>query len=293
MNAVLTVAEIVAPVMILASIGYGWVWLGHDYQIRFVTKLATSVALPCLIFSALMKSTIDPSALATISLAALASYGVIALFLWGFVAFARLDIRTYLAPLIFGNTGNLGLPLALFAFGDLGLGYALAVFAISIILTFTLGIWLVSDGGSIASVIREPIVIGPFLGALFLWQGWETPRFLTNAIDLVGQLAIPLMLITLGVALARLKRERLSRMAGLSVVKATVCIGVAWVAGRWFGLDEIAFAVLVVQIGTPVAVTSYLLAEKYEANADEVAGLVFASTLLSIIILPALLSILI
>ena len=236
-----------------------------------------------------MQTELEPSALSAVSVAAIMAYGAITIGLWAFVQIAALDRRTYLAPLIFGNTGNLGLPLALFAFGDAGLSYAVVIFAIMAIYSFTFGVWLVSGGGSSLAVIKEPMVVATLLGGLFLWQDWETPRFLTNTLSLIGQLAIPLMLITLGVALARLRPSRFGPMIWLSLFKAVVCVAVAWVAGLWFGLDDVAFAVLVLQVGTPVAVTSYLLAEKYGADADTVAGLVVVSTLMSVGILPLIL----
>jgi predicted permease len=105
-------------------------------------------------------------------------------------------------------------------------------------------------------------------------------------------MAIPLMLITLGVALARLKMKMISRAITLSVLKLIVSIGVAWIIGVYFDLNDVAFAVLVMQIATPVAVTSYLLAQKYGADANEVAGLVIASTVLSVFALPVLLGVL-
>ena len=120
MNVVLTVTEIVAPVFILAALGFAWVKLGYEYRIRFVTQLAMGLGVPCLIFTALMQTDIEPAALSSISLATIVAYGAITCVLWGIVSLSGLDRRTYLAPLIFGNTGNLGLPLALFAFGDVG-----------------------------------------------------------------------------------------------------------------------------------------------------------------------------
>lgn len=289
-NLILTVAEIVAPAFLLAAVGFVWVRLGNEYRIRFVTQLSMTLAVPCLIFTALMTTEIAPSALSALSLAAIASYAVITLAFWGLTGFLKLDRRTYLAPLIFGNTGNLGLPLALFAFGETGLGFAIVIFAITAVLSFTFGVWLVSGGGSLSVVVKEPIVAATLLGALFLWQGWETPRFLTNALDLIGQMAIPLMLITLGVAIARLTPGHLGQAVWLSLLKAMVCVGIAAAMGLWFGLEPVAFAVLVLQVGTPVAVTSYLLAEKYGANADAVAGLVVVSTLLSVVLLPLILA---
>lgn len=290
MNLALTVLEIVAPVFLLAGVGYAWVKFGFEYRIQFVTQLGMTLSLPCLVFVSLMQTRIEPGALSALSLASVASYGVVTALFLVLVYALKLDRRTYAAPLIFGNTGNLGLPLALFAFGEVGLSYAIIVFAIMAIWSFTFGIWLVAGTGSFGKVLREPLVWSTLLGALFLWQGWETPTFLTNTLDLIGQMAIPLMLITLGVAVARLSPKRMTNAVILSLVKLAICAAIASVVGRLFALDSVAFGVLVLQVATPVAVTSYLLAEKYGAAAEEVAGLVVASTLISVAALPLLLA---
>ncbi len=289
MNTVLTVLEIVAPVFLLGAIGYAWVKMGFEYRIQFVTRLAMTLGVPALIFVALMRTEIEPAALSALSLATLVAYGAVIVPITVMVKAMRLETRTFLAPLIFGNTGNIGLPLALFAFGTEGLDYAVVVFAIMAILSFTFGVWLVSGGGSVLKVFQEPIVAATILGAVFLWQGWETPRFVTNTLEMIGQTAIPLMLITLGVAVARLSRTSMARAFMLSLAKAVICIAIAWVAGRYFELAPVPFAILVLQVATPVAVTSYMLAEKYGADADAVAGLVVASTLISVALLPVLL----
>ncbi|WP_090195036.1 AEC family transporter [Yoonia tamlensis] len=290
MNMIFTVLNITAPVFFLAAIGFVWVKLGFEYRVQFVTRLTMTLSVPCLIFVALMKTDIDPEALAALSLASLVAYLVVMAACFVLVKIAKLDTRTFLAPLAFGNTGNLGLPLALFAFGEVGFGYAVVVFAVMAILSFTIGVWIVSGGGSLKRVIQEPLVGATLLGALFLWQGWHTPQVITNTLELIGQMAIPLMLVTLGVAVARLETKAMTQAVWLSAIKVVICVGAAWGAAAWFGLDPIAAAVLIVQIATPVAVTSYLLAEKYGADAQPVAGLVVASTLLSVIYLPLILA---
>ena len=290
MNLTVTVLQIVAPVFLLASIGFVWVKVGLEYRIQFVTQLAMTLSLPCLIFVSLMQTRIEPAALTALSFASITAYGIVTLAFLALVRLLRLETRTYTAPLIFGNTGNLGLPLALFAFGDVGLSYAIIVFAIMALWSYTYGIWLGAGAGSLGRVLREPLVWSTVLGAVFLWQGWETPEFLTNTLSLVGQMAIPMMLITLGVAVARLSAKGMVRAVGLSLVKLCLCVGIAWGVGTFFDLDPVAFGVLVLQVATPVAVTSYLLAEKYEADAPSVAGLVVASTLMSVAALPLILA---
>lgn len=290
MNLTLTVMEIVAPVFLLAAIGFAWVKLGFEYRIEFVTRMAMTLAVPCLVFVALMQIEVDPAALATLSVATIAAYGGVMVTMVALAWAADLNGRTYLAPLIFGNTGNLGLPLALFAFAETGLGYAVVVFGIMAVMSFTIGVYLVAGRGSFGKVLREPMVTATILGAVFLWQGWETPLFLTNTLELVGQMAIPLMLITLGVAVARLNPSDLGRAVWLSAAKLVICFAISWSVAEWFMLDPIAFGVLVLQVCTPVAVTSYLLAEKYGADAQSVAGMVVVSTLLSVGALPLILA---
>ena len=286
----LTVLQITAPVFLLAAVGLAWVRLGFEFPIAFVTRMAMTLAVPCLIFVALMETEIDPAALTALSLATLAAYGAVgAAFLLVTLA-ARLDRRTFLAPLVFGNTGNIGLPLALFAFGDEGLGLAVVVFAVMAVLSFTIGVWVVSGGGSPTPALREPLVGATLAGGACLWFGVQTPPFVTESLRLVGQMAIPLMLITLGVAMARLRPAGLLRPGALSLLKLALCAGIAWGVGRAFALPPTAFAVLVLQVATPVAVTSYLLAEKYGADAEAVAGLVVVSTALSVIGMPLILA---
>lgn len=293
MNLVLTVLQIVTPVFLLAGGGFTWVKLGFEYRIQFVTRLSMTIAVPSLIFTSLMKSEIAPGALTVVLFATIAAYALITVAAWVLVRLAGLEVRSYLAPLIFGNTGNVGLPLALFAFGDQGLGYAVVIFAISGIYGFTFGVWLVSGGGSLRNVVREPMVGATLLGGLFLWQGWQTPDFLTRTLELVGQMAIPLMLLTLGVAVARLSPGRLVRAVWLALLRVVTCIAIASAVGIFFALDPVAFGVLVLQLSTPVAVTSYLLAEKYGADSDAVAGLVMVSTVLALVSLPVTLGFLI
>jgi len=290
MALLLQVLQIVAPVILLAAIGYIWVRVGWNYDTEFVTRLSMTVSLPCLVFMALVRSQVDPATLRDTVLAALVCYVAVGLIVWGGVRAGGLDMRTYWAPLTFGNTGNLGLPVALFAFGQPGFDFAVVIFAVMIILSFTFGVWVVAGGGSPATAIREPIVWGTLLGAVFLATGRDVPEWAGDTLDLVGQMAIPLMLITLGVAISRLHPRAFGRALWLSAAKLAICVAVPVAVGTWVGLPRVALAALVLQLATPVAVTSYMLAAKYKAAAEDVAGLVVVSTLLSVVAIPAILA---
>ena len=286
MGLLLEVLQIVAPVFALAGIGYGWVRLGMDYPVEFVTRLAMSLAVPCLIFSALVKTEIDLSILRDTALASLLAYSAVGIAVIAATRLFSLEPRTFWAPVTFGNTGNLGLPVALFAFGAEGLGLAVVIFAVMAILSFTLGVWVVSGGGSLLTAVREPLVAATVLGGICLVMDWSPPLWAMNSLDLVGQMAIPMMLITLGVAISRLVPAAILRATVISLTKFALCLAAALWAGRIVGLSDLAVGVLVLQLTTPVAVTSYMLAEKYNADAGEVAGLVVVSTLFSVLSIP-------
>lgn len=290
MQLALEVLQIIAPVLLLAGVGFVWALLGFEYKVQFVTRLTMNLSVPALIFTALVKTEIAPDALKITAISAALAYIGVAVVSAGVLRAGRLSQRTYLAPLVFGNTGNLGLPLAFFAFGQTGFEYAVVVFAVMAFLSFTLGVWLVSGHGSPLSALKQPIVWATVLGSVFLAKGWQIPNWSMNTLELLGQIAIPMMLITLGVAITRLKPAALGRASALSLLKLAICISVPVFIGIWLGLPKVAMAALVVQVATPVAVTSYMLAEKYKADAAEVAGLVVVSTLLSVLALPLILA---
>ena len=285
-----TVLEIVTPVFLLAAIGYSWVKLGFEYRVEFVTRLAMTLAIPALVFTSLTQNTINPQFLSEMIIVVCMAYALVSVLGLIFTFIFKLDLRTFLMPLISGNTGNLGLPLCFLAFGKDGLGYAVIVFAFTSIVAFTFGLWVVSGTRSFKQSLKEPLVPATILGLLFMFYGWETPKILTNALNLIAQMAIPLMLITLGVAVARLKTRLAFKTLVISISKIMIGTSVGIAVGYQFSLPYEAFAVLVIQMSMPVAVTSYLLAEKYGANSEAVAGLVVISTFLTTFTTPVLLS---
>ena len=293
MNLFLSVLQIVAPVFILAGLGYFWVKAGFEFRIEFVTRIAMTLSVPCLIFTSLMKTEINPSDLKNVLLASLACYFFATVATFVLVKAIGLNFRTFFSPMLFGNTGNIGLPVCLFAYGSVGFDFAVVVFAVMAIYNFTFGIWIVSGGGSPIKVLKEPLIPAVLLGTLFLVNGWQTPEFLTNTLELIGQMAIPLMLITVGVAIARMNGTGLTQVIWPALGKFIVCLGCALFSVWLFELPKVAGSVLILQVTTPVAVTSYLLADKYGADAEAVASLVIVSTLLSVLYIPLSLAFLI
>ena len=291
MDVVLLVLGITAPVFVLGAAGYGWARSGVEFPTAFVTRLSFTLSVPCLIYGALAQAELDHEVLKDLALGSLAAYVLAAIGLWILLRLERLSTRTYLAPLVFGNTGNVGLPVALFAFGEQGLVYAVVIFAVMAMLSFTVGVWVVSGGGSPKEALKQPIFYGAALGLASNIFGVAPPEWAMNTIRLIGQMAIPLMLLTLGVSVARLSVRGVGRALVLSVLRLAFCGGAAFAAALAFEMDMLAAQSLVLQLIMPVAVTSYLMAERYRAEPVEVAGLVVVSTILAIVVTPVALGI--
>ena len=124
------VIEIVFPVFFLSLLGFFWVKKGFEYPMQFVTRLCMNLAVPCLVFVSLMNTEINIKLLFNFTLATLFTYTLIIITFFVIIKLIKINSKTYLAPLSFGNTGNIGLPLAYFAFGETGLGYAVLVLSI-------------------------------------------------------------------------------------------------------------------------------------------------------------------
>ena len=281
---------ITAPVFVLAFMGYLWARSGQPFDTEFVTRLVVNIATPALIFVTLVTAEISPAAFRDMALAALLVYLILGLALWVLLRLGKLDMRSFLAPLIFSNTGNIGLPVALFAYDQTGLALAIVYFAVTAILQFTVGVALMTEGASLRPALTQPMVYAAVLGGVFLVQGWGIPEWAERTLVLTGQITIPMMLITLGISISRLRAGALGLAVGLSLLKLGISAGAGLAVIALFALEGEAAGVLLLQAIMPVAVTSYLIAVRYKADADAVAGLVIVSTLLSVAAIPGVLA---
>ena len=281
--------SIIAPVIICAAIGFLWAHLGKPYDTDLVSSLMTNIGAPCLVFSSLLRVTVDPADLVLMAGMALMALGMFAVFGGGALKVAGLSGRAFLPPLVFANNGNMGLPLALLAFGETGLALAIAYFTTVVVIHFTIGVGYVSGAASLTAMLRIPVLYAVAAALAFMVTGTRVPSWLTNTTGLLGDMTIPLMLITLGVSLSLLRVSGIATALSLSALRLVMgfCVGVglAWA----FDLEGAARGVVILQSSMPVAVFNYLFAQRYDRSPDVVAGLVVVSTALSFLSLPFLL----
>ncbi len=281
--------NIIAPVVVTAGIGFFWAKTGRAFHTETITLLVTNVGSPMLIFSTLMKLNMELgdflefAMFAALSALAFCLIGLVVLLLF------RLNVRDYLPGLMFPNTGNMGLPLCLFAFGEAGLALAIAVFTVFSTLQFTFGIWLSSGASSLAQLLRTPLIYAVLIGLGSKALGLSFPLWVINSTTLVGSLTIPLMLFALGVSLASLSVSHIRLATGLSILRLVMGFAVGYGLATLFGLEGVERGVLILECTMPVAVFNYLFSLRYERAHSHVAGMVLISTLLSFVTLPALL----
>ena len=282
----------VLPVLCTIVLGFLWVRIGYPLDSKVLTPIVVNVGTPCLIVSALLKAAIAPHAFTVIALASclciVAFAGIGVLVLW----VAGLPLRTYLPSIAFPNAGNLGLPLALYAYGQEGLGYAIVFFAISSVGNHSIGQALAAGTIDWRAIAKMPMLYAITVGLAGSYLHVQPPAWFANTLNLIGGLTIPIMLLMLGGTLARLRIATFSRAVGLSTLRIGVGAVVGAVVANVFALTETAKAVLILQCAMPVAVYCYLYAEHWKCEPEEVAGLVFLSTAASIVTVPVILGIL-
>ncbi len=281
--------SIIAPVFLCAGIGLAWAKKGVPYETEFVTRLVTNVGFPCLIFVSLVKADITPEAMGTMGFAALVTTLLFAAIAAPLLRLFRLELRTFLPSMMFANTGNMGLPIILFAFGEPGLALGISYFAVSALLVFILGPAIAAGTAKPAEVLKIPLVWAVIAALAVKFSGLTVFPWLFNTLDLLGGFAIPLMLITLGVSLAGLKVKSLPRSVALSALRLVMGFGVGWGTAAVLGYEGAARGVLIIECTMPVAVFNYLYAQLHDNRPEEVAGIVLVSTTLSFLTLPALL----
>jgi len=281
---------VIAPILICAGIGYAWARKGVDYPVDFVTRLVMNIGAPCLIVSSFSKAGLNMGKMAEVSAATLVILLIMLVVGGVLIRLMRLKTSTFLPSLLFPNIGNMGLPLCLFAFGQTGLALGLTVFLVIFALQMSLGILITAGRGNLIGLLKQPVLWATVIAVFLVSTGKSLPAWLDNTTGILGGATIPLMLVTLGVSLARLKVADWKHSLLFSLIRVLGGFGLAVLVTGWFGLEGVDRGVLILQSSMPVAVFNYLLALRYEREPGEVAGMVVLSTLLAFVLLPFMVS---
>ncbi len=288
MDLVLQIAGIIAPLFVIAGIGYLWGRSIRPFDTTIVGMLTLNFGVPALIFSTLTKLEVSLGQFGEM-------VGIFALFLVANLAIGavllkafKLEVGAFLPAISFPNNGNMGLPLCLFAFGDTGLALGISIFVLMSTANVTIGFAFASGKWSLASTLKTPhlwVIAGALI---FMTAEIPPPRWIANTAEIIGGMSIPLMLIALGVSLSRLEVRDFKQSVWLGLARLAIGfglgVGLAWA----FDLEGAARGVLILQCTMPPAVMNYILAARFDRQASGVAGVVVVSTFMSLLTLPFL-----
>ena len=280
------VFEIVFPIFAIVLLGYLYA-RRHGPDMASANRLNLDIFTPALIFSVLSGEGFELGRYAELAGAALLvvlGSGVVA---WPFARLFGYQSKMFLPPMMFNNSGNMGLPLALFAFGEHALPAAMILFLVENTLHFTVGNAMLTGHLNPLKLLRMPMLQATLAGIVVaVWQ-LRIPAPLHEAIDLLGQIAIPLMLFALGVRMTGvdLSDWRIG-MAGALLCPLSGLL-VAWLVTRSIALPGIQAEQLLVFAVLPPAVLNFMLAERYQIEPRKVASIVLLGNAASLLVLPA------
>ena len=245
---------IIGPIVLIAGIGFFWARNVSGFRSDFVRELVFYLGGPCLVISSLTGSELSAASLLAMGRNAVIIAALCAMIFALLIRLQGRDLRVLLPPMVFSNSGNMGLPLALFAFGEAALPAAMVLFLVENTLHFTVGNAMLTGHVNPLKLIRMPMLLATLAGLLVAMLEIQVPGPVDEAIDLLGQVAIPLMLFALGV---RMTAVDLSDWR-IGLAGALLCpltgLAMAWPAAAFFDLPEMQLAQLIVFAALPPAV---------------------------------------
>lgn len=284
----LEILTVIAPVMIITAIGYAMERRGVPVHSQTLSSMVLLVGTPSLIFSTLTALDVPKGTIAGVALAAVLVVGMGA----GLAALAltvlRRPVRTFMPSLIMPNSGNLGLPLALLAFGEEGLAVAISFFFVVALLQYTVGAAIASGRYRFGQLAREPLIYAIIAVFVFRFTGWEVPEIVAETTRLLGGMVIPVMVILLGASLARLNITDLRLAVGLALVRLAIGIICGLAITFVLGFEGVEAGTVFLMAAMPAAIVTYVFASRYRPDSEQVAGVVVVSTVATFLVLPGI-----
>ena len=288
MELYLKLIDVIAPVFFVIGVGY---YLGRknpEINTDFITTFAGNVGTPAMIFYTITTTGVTLSVFTEYFIYALIIIGGFSLVGIIFLLLLKKDFISELPPLILPNTGNMGIPICLFAYGTAGLGVASAIASVIILLHFTLGVLLAKKSFSFEILIKNMPIYGIIVSVIFLYFEWEVPGYLENTTFLLTYATIFLVLMSLGIALSRLKVMSWTHASILGAVRVIIGPLIGFGLIKFLNLNGFAAGVLLIQSCMPSAVLTYLVGSMYSERkvVDNVASVIVTSTVMSFFTIP-------
>ncbi|MBV1731657.1 MAG: AEC family transporter [Hydrogenophaga sp.] len=285
MDLISRIADVIIPVFLIVAIGYGYA-RRRPPDLMVFNRIALDVLAPVLVYSALAAKDFriaDHVPLLVGGTVLILGGGLLA---WPLARAFGAQPRTLVPVVMFNNCGNMGLPLALLAFGPANFGAAVALFSVSNLFHFSLGARITSSQARTRDLLTSPLMIGTALGFLSALTDVRPPDVLLSGLKLLGDALLPMMLFALGVRLTSLTRAGLALglLGALArpLIGLVIAIPLAWV----LGIEGAARGQLLLFAALPPAVMQFMLADRYHQEPDKVAAMIMLGNALAVVFVP-------
>ena len=291
MDIYLKLFEVLFPVFFIVGIG---VFLGKknpNFDTSFITTYSGNFGTPALVIFALTAGGVTFDVFKEFFIYAiilLAVFGIVGLV---FLVLMKKDYIRELPTFILPNTGNMGIPICLFAYGELGMGIAASISSLVVLLHFTLNIFLAKREFDFQIIFKSPAFYTIIFTVLLLYFEQPIPQFVMNTVMLLAYGMIVMILMSLGVALTQMKV--FSFKDALITSTGRVIIGpiIGFVVVKIFDLTGAAAGVVLLQSSMPSAILCYLIASMYSPKeiVDNISSTIVVSTIMSLVTIPIVL----
>ena len=275
----------VIPVFLLIAAGFAFAhW--KKINLTSVTEIIVYLGTPSLVFSSLAGKPLFATDIAVLSAGILLIFAIVGFFIRLYFLVSGFSSRGFALPTLFMNAGNMGIPLALFAFGQAGLQRATLMFVIITFLQYSLGIYILNGRSNWTEIFRLPLIYAALAGLSVNLAQISLPEVLLRPIIMLGQATIPIMLISLGYRLHEVESLQWGHALGGALARIGGGFAAANLAVHLIGAEGVNRQVLLLYGALPAAVVNFVLTEKYRQDPALAASIVVISTLISIFTIP-------
>ena len=288
MELYLKLIEVLFPVFFIVGIGYFIGKKNPKFNTKFITNYSSTFGAPALFIFAITSSGVTYEVFSEYFIYSLILLTLFALTGIIFLFFMKKDISRELPPFFLPNTGNIGIPICLFAYGTLGMGVASAISSLVVVLHFTLNIFLSSKSFNLKIIITSPTTYAVIISVLFLYFELKMPTMVINTVMLLGYTMIVLILMSLGISLTQLKVFSLKNSIISSIGRVILGPIIGFGLISFFDLSGFGAGVILIQSSMPSAILTYLIASIYSPKkiVDNISSMIVVSTLMSLVTVP-------
>jgi len=281
----LRIIAIIFPIFAIVAVGYAYARVKKP-DMTFANQLNMDLFVPALVFAALANKSFDLMANWRLALGGTVIVLGSGLLAWPVAKLMKVPANTLLPPMMFNNSGNMGLPLMVLAFGEQALPLAVVLFFVENTLHYSLGTWMLDHHAKLWNLWRVPVIAAAIAGLAVSLLRIELWAPLYIGIKMLGDVSIPLLLFSLGVRLT----DSVSKDVTLGLVGAALCpldgMAIAWAMAPLLGVDDMQAGMLLIFGALPPAVLNYIFAEKYKQEPERVASIVMIGNTASLLFIP-------